>query len=118
MIQRMIGSYTVDPTETVTIEVVATKVGDFVTAALDGGPLNPVGDPPPMRFQFPVTKSAGQTHFVVLRFVFDATAPDDAKYQVFVEGSKGGGRFMDFTIPKQDPTLSRTLDFLVANPGA
>jgi hypothetical protein len=118
MIQRMVGSDTVEPTETVTIEVVATKVGDFVTAALDGSPLNPVGSPPPMRFQFPVTKSVGQTHFVVLRFVFDATAPDDAKYQVFVEGSKGGGKFTDHTIPKNDPTLSRALDFLVANPGA
>ena len=113
MTQNSIGSYTVEPREVVTIDVVASKVNEFVEAALDGTPLNPIGNAP-VRFQFTVTKQSGETHFVVIECHFDATAPDDAQYQIFVQGSLGGGRFADFTILKTDPDWSRTLNFRVS----
>jgi hypothetical protein len=108
----MIGSYTVDQQEHVTIEVVATKVAEFAKASLDGADLNPTGHAP-LKFEFDVTKSSGQTHFVVIRVVFDAQAPDDAQYQLFVQGSNGDERFSDFTILKSMSSLSKTLNFAV-----
>lgn len=109
----MIGNYSVDDQEHVTIEVVATKVGEFAKAALDDSiTLNPTGNNP-LKFEFDVDKSSGVSHFVVVRVAFDDTAPDDAKYQLFVQGSKGGGKFSDFTIPKASADLSRTIVFNV-----
>jgi len=111
MTQVMIGSYTVDNNEHVTIEVVATKVAEFGVASLDGNSLNPTGHNP-LKFEFDVSKSSGETHFVVIRVTFDDQAPDDAQYQLFVQGSNGGGKFSDFTIPKAS-SPSRTLNFTV-----
>jgi|ERR1700720_2435204 hypothetical protein len=112
MTRTMIGNYTVDDHEHVTIEVVATKVGEFAKAALDGNDLNSTGNAP-LKFEFDVDKSSGVSHFVVVVVAFDDTAPDDAKYQLFVQGSNGGGKFSDFTIPKASADLSRNLVFSV-----
>jgi hypothetical protein len=111
MTQLMVGIYNVSNPEHVTIEVVATKVGEFVVAALDGNPLNPTGHNP-LKFEFDVTKAPGETHLVVMRFTFDDTTPADAQYQLFVQGSNGGGRFSDFTVLKGS-SPSRTLSFTV-----
>lgn len=111
MTQVMIGSYKVNNPEHVTIEVVATKVGEFVVAALDGSALNPTAHNP-LKFEFDVSKSPRETHFVVMHFTFDSGVPDDAQYQLFVQGSNGGGRFSDFTVLKGS-SPSRTLDFTV-----
>lgn len=108
----MIGNYSVDDQEHVTIEVVATKVGEFAKASLDGNTLNETGHSP-QKFEFDVDKSTGVSHFVVVRVAFDDTAPDDAKYQIFVQGSNGGGKFSDFAIPKASADLSRTIVFNV-----
>jgi hypothetical protein len=108
----MIGNYSVDDHEHVAIEVVATKVGEFAKASLDGNTLNETGHSP-QKFEFDVDKSSGVSHFVVVIAVFDDTAPDGAKYQIFVQGANGGGKFSDFTIPKASADLSRTIVFNV-----
>jgi len=113
MTQNSIGSYTVQPNETVTIEVVATKVNEFAKAALDNADLSPVNTNP-LRYRFDVSKPSGEEHFVVVRVQFDATSADDSKYELFAQGSAGNDKFKDFTIRKADPDLSRTLVFGVA----
>jgi len=114
MKQDSIGGYTVQSQEAVTIEVQATKVGEFAVASLDGKTLDPIGNPPPLRYHFAADKPSGQDHFVVLFFHFPDSAPADAFYQVFCEGSAGGGKFSDFNIAKSDPVWNCSIQFRVA----
>jgi len=111
MTQERIGGYKVQQGENVTIEVVATGVNEFVTASLDNSDLSEAGSAP-ARFPFTVTKDPGQEHLVDVECQFDATAANNAQYQIFVQGS-GGGRFSDFTIPRSDLDPSRTITFVV-----
>lgn len=115
MVQNTPTTYTVQHDEIVTIKVVATRVGEFVVASLDGGTLEPIGSAP-LRYRFSATKPLGQNHFTVLFFHFPDSAPDDANYQIFVQGSQGGGQFTVGTIVKSDPpdTWNTTIEFSVA----
>ncbi len=115
MIQNTPTSYTVENDEVVTIRVVASKVGEFAVAALDGGTLDPIGTAP-LKYRFTATKSTGANHFAVIFFHFPNSAPNDAKYEVAVTGSNGGGVFSADTIRKSDPpsTWNTTLTFAIA----
>ena len=115
MIQNTPTSYTVDNDEVVTITVVATKVGEFAVASLDGGTLNPIGTAP-LKYRFTATKSAGANHFVVIFFHFPDSAPNDANYAISTQGSNGGGVFAVDTVSKSDPpsTWNTSIEFSVA----
>ncbi len=102
--------YLVQAGEVVTVEIEATKVGNFASLVIDGTSV-PAINTAPLTFQFPVTVGPGQTHFGMVQCFFPQAAPDDAKFQVFVSGSAGGGRFEGSDIEKTDPTDARGIEF-------
>ena len=104
------SNYIADADEQVTVEVEATKVGNFVTFALDGESLSPVSSTP-LTYQFKVTVGAGLTHFAMVSCFFPNAAPDDAEYQIFVSGSGGGSRFTGSGIKKTDISWDRDIEF-------
>lgn len=103
--------YTVRTGETVTVEIEATKVGNFATFSLDGESLKPVAGLSPLTYRFDVTVGPGFDHFGMISCHFPPSAPNDAHYQVFVSGSMGGGRFTGSDIKKTDLSWSRSLEF-------
>jgi len=88
--------YLVDNGEMVTVEIQATKVGNFASLVIDGGALDPIAKTP-LTYQF--------TCF------FPKTAPDDAEFDVFVSGSGGGGKFTGSDIVKTDASWTRAIEF-------
>jgi hypothetical protein len=102
--------YLVDAGETITVEIEATKVGNFASFVLDGNMLSPTSTNP-LSYQFVVSVPAGGTHHGMLTFFFPDSAPDDAEYQVFVTGSAGGGRFTGSDVVKTDPGWVRGIEF-------
>lgn len=102
--------YLVQSGEEVTIEVEATKVGNFVTFALDGGSINPVSSTP-ITYKFKVTVGSGLTHFGMILCHFPKDAPNDSKFEIFVSGDKGGGKFTGSDIFKTDLGWNRSIEF-------
>ncbi|HBB94599.1 MAG TPA: hypothetical protein DC054_04355 [Blastocatellia bacterium] len=102
--------YVVAPAENVTVEIEATKVGSFVTLSLDGESLKPVAGVSPLTYRFAITAGSGFDQFGIISAHFPDSAPDDAKYQVFVTGDTGG-RFTGSDIKKTDSSWSRSLEF-------
>lgn len=105
--------YLVEANEEVTVEVVATKVGNFVIFALDGATPNPISNSP-ITYQFKVTVGAGLTHFGMISCHFPNSAPappDGAKYEIFVSGDKGGSKFTGSDIVKTDLSWDRSIEF-------
>jgi hypothetical protein len=103
--------YIVDDGETVTIEIEATKVGLFITFALDGVLQTPISATPRV-YRFTVSVPAGHTHFGMFSCFFPNDAPSDAKYQIFVSGALGGGKFIGSDIVKSDfPAWRRGIQF-------
>jgi hypothetical protein len=103
--------YTVQPGEDVTVEIAATKVGNFATFSLDGESLKPLPGVSPLTYTFPVTVAPGFDHFGMISCHFPSSAPDDAFFQIFVSGSLGGGRLTGSDIRKTDLSWSRGLEF-------
>lgn len=102
--------YLVEAKEKVTVEVEATKVGNFVTFSLDGAALNPISSAP-ITYVFDVTIGAGLTHFGMISSHFPTSTPDDAMYQIYVSGDKGGGKFTGSDIKKPDSSWNRSIEF-------
>ncbi len=102
--------YIVEANEQVTIEIVATKVGNFVIFALDGASPNPISNAP-ITYKFKVSVGAGLTHFGMISCHFPNSAPDDAMYQIFVSGDKGGNKFTGSDIIKTDMGWDRSIEF-------
>lgn len=103
--------YVVNQGENVTVEIEATKVGNFAVFSVDGEMKNPVPGVVPLTYRFAVTVGPGFDHFGVVTCHFPPAAPDDAFFQVFVSGSGGGGRFTGSDIKKIDPIKSRSVEF-------
>ena len=103
--------YVVRTGEIVTVEIDATKVGNFATLAIDGKMIDPLPGVSPLTFQFPVTVTPGFDHFGMVSVHFPTAAPNDALFQIFVSGSAGGGRFTGSDIKKTDLRFSRDLEF-------
>lgn len=103
--------YLVDDEEIVTIEVQATKVGNFVTFVVDGQFINPVSTTP-LTFRFTTSLAPGEEHHGMITCFFPNTAPDDAHFQVLVSGSNGGSRFEGSDIKKSDAGWTRGIQFL------
>ena len=102
--------YVVSTGEIVTIEIDATKVGNFATLSFDGKMIDPLPGVTPLTFQFTVTVTPGFDHFGMVSVHFPPTAPSDAFFQIFVTGSGGGGRFTGSDIKKTDLIFSRSLE--------
>ena len=107
------ANYIVATGEAIEITVEATKVGNFVSAALDGSPLTAASSSP-TSYRFNITAASGQTQFMTVFCHFPSVAPDDAFYQIFAQGGSGGGRFTGSDIFKTDPVQDRGLQFTVA----
>jgi hypothetical protein len=103
--------YIVQPHEDVTIEVEATKVGNFVTFSLDGSAVDAVPGVTPLTFRFQISVAPGFDQFGIISCHFPVSAPDDAEYQIFVTGSGGGGRFTGSNILKTDLSWTRSIEF-------
>jgi hypothetical protein len=102
--------YLVDDAEVVTVEIEATKVGNFATFAVDGDPQSPISTTP-LTYRFTVSVTPGNTHHGMITCFFPTSAPDDATYQVYVSGSNGGGRFEGSNIVKSDANWTRGIEF-------
>lgn len=102
--------YIVGANEHITVEIDATKVGNFAVFALDGELLKPTSTTP-LTYQFNVTVGPGLTHFGIVSCHFPNSAPDDAKYQIYVSGDQGGTRFTGPDIVKTDISWDRGLEF-------
>lgn len=102
--------YLVDANERVKIEIEAIKVGNFATFSLDGDSLSSTSNAP-LTYEFDVTIGPGLTHFGLISSHFPNSAPDDAVYQVFVSGNKGGSRFTGSDIMKTDLLWTRSIEF-------
>jgi hypothetical protein len=104
--------YLVEDGEEITVEIEATKVGFFVTFVVDGTLIEQIPGSDPLTFQpFRVTVGPGLTHFGMVGCHFPKTSPDDAKYQIFLTGDQGGGRFTGPDIIKTDFSWDRGLEF-------
>ena len=107
--------YIVGPNEVVTVEIVATKVGNNASFVVDGRRPTQTSVSPPT-FEFTVTVQPKNTHFGEMRFAFPGSPPADANYSVFVTGSLGGGRFNGPVIKQSDIATSDTRDFQFRRP--
>jgi hypothetical protein len=102
--------YLVQAGEDVTVEIEATKVGNFAVFSVDGAPLTPTSAAP-LTYEFQVSVGPGLTHFGIVSCHFPSPAPDDASYQIFVTGSMGGGKFTGSDILKTDSGWDRSIEF-------
>jgi hypothetical protein len=102
--------YLVDDKEVVTVEIEATKVGNFASFVVDGDPKSPISTTP-LTYRFTVALDPGNTHHGMISCFFPKVAPDDAFFQVFVSGSAGGGRFTGSNIKKTDADWMRGIEF-------
>ncbi len=104
--------YKCEAGENVTLEVEATKVGYFTTFVVDGKMIENVPGSDPLTYApFTVTVGPGLTHFGRVDAHFPPSAPDDAQYQLFLTGDKGGGRFEGDSIIKTDLSWAVGLEF-------
>jgi hypothetical protein len=111
MNQIDVATYEVTAGEEVTVEVVAIHNGEFSTFVLDGDEKDPEQGVSPKTYTFPVTVGPHLTHFGRVSGFFPDAAPNDAKYQVFVSGDKGGGKFTGPDIRKTDLIPTVDLEF-------
>jgi|SRR6266850_3416101 len=102
--------YLVDDGEDVTVEIDATKVGNFASFTVDGDSKSPVSTTP-LTYRFTASLEPGNTHHGMITCFFPGTAPDDATYQVSVSGSNGGGKFEGSDIVKTDANWTRGIEF-------
>jgi hypothetical protein len=107
------ANYVVSSGETIDVTVQATKVGEFVSASLDGSSLDAVSNAP-LLYRFTITKASGTGQFLVVQCHFPSAAPDDACYQVLLQGSSGGGQFTGPDIYKSDDDWARSIQFTIS----
>jgi len=104
--------YRVGAGEMITLEIEAIGVGNFATFVVDGRMIPSVPGSNPQRYEpFTVTVGPGSTHFGRVDAHFPITAPNNARYQLFLTGSQGGGRFTGPDIQKGDITGAVGLEF-------
>src|SRR5215469_5547614 len=105
--------YSVTAGEIVTVEVQATKTGNFVHLFLNSVNQEPTSLDP-LTFTFPTNGAANGRDFVVVSCHFADEAPDDAEYQFFLSGSNGGGKFTGPDVVKESPIWDRDLTFITS----
>ena len=88
MDETAFGIYKVTTGEQVTIKIVATKVGNFSSFVFNGE-SQPILTKTPRTFQVTATAVEDDPDFGMVQCFFPQDAPDDAKYEVFLQGSVG-----------------------------
>ena len=115
---KKINSFTYDvrPGEHITIEVTPTNFGASATdveAVLDGNDLPNSGTSDAPVFEFTVGKPVGQTHRVLMEFIFFSDAPATAFYQVDISGQNDVGCPCGFIIAKSSQVKEAGIRFRV-----
>ena len=115
---RKINSFTyeVRPGEPITIDVTPTNFGGSapdVEVFRDGEDLPNVGTPDHPVFKFDVSKPVGQTHRVLMEFIFFSDAPSTAFYQVEISGEGDEGCPCGFIIAKTSQVKEAGIRFRV-----
>lgn len=106
-------TYKVKSGEDITVTVVAHKVDEKVTLSFSKqGAIDPDSEDP-LVFTFTIA-SAPVSQFADIECEFADADPDDAFFQVFVKGSKGGGKFVGPSIRKSDDDPSSNIQFTIA----
>ena len=107
------GIYIVDDGENITIEIEAMAVGKLATFVVDGDPKKPDPGAPRLTFKFAASLQPGEEHHGMITCFFPPrNTPDNAKFQVRVSGSGGGGQFEGSDIKKTDPIWTRSIEFM------
>ena len=86
------AKYSVKKNENITVRVSAVSTAPFASVSLDGKVLAPV-PAAPFTYTFPITGKDGDEQGLDFAGAFDAAAPADAHYELFVQGDQGGGEF-------------------------
>jgi hypothetical protein len=115
---KKINSFTYDVKqgEQITISVTPTNFGGSgvdVEAVLDGEDLANSGTNNKPQFEFTVTKPVGQTHRVLMEFVFFPDAPTTAFYQTEISGENDQGCPCGFIIAKSSQIKEAGIRFRV-----
>lgn len=115
---KKINSFTYDvkPGEKITITVTPTNFGGSavdVEAVLDGDDLPNSGTNDEPVFKFTVSKPVGQTHRVLMEFIFFSDAPPTSFYQVDISGQKDVGCPCGFIIAKSSQVKEAGIRFRV-----
>src|SRR5258708_7012805 len=107
--------YSVSVGEIVTVEVQATKTGNFVQLSFNSAKITPSSVDPPI-FRFTIAGAVRGSDFAVVSCHFANEAPDDAGYQLFLTGSGGGGKFTGSDIVKASGVWDRDITFVSSEP--
>lgn len=111
MQQNTDSIYRVGAGENITLEIEAIGTGNFSIFTLDHTKIPSIPGTEPKRFEFTVTVGPGLTHFGRVEVDFADEAPNNARYQLFLTGDQGGGRFTGPDILKTDVTGAAGLEF-------
>jgi len=115
---RKINSFTYDvrPGEEIRIAVTPTNFGGSavdVEAVLDGDDLPNSGTNDEPLFSFTVAKPVGQTHRVLMEFIFFFDAPATSFYQVDISGQDDVGCPCGFIIARNSQVKEAGIRFRV-----
>jgi hypothetical protein len=115
---KKINSFTYDvrPGEQIVINVTPTNFNGSapdVEAVLDGEDLPNTGTVDAPVFEFTVSKPVGQTHRVLMEFIFFSDAPPTAFYQVDISGQNDQGCPCGFIIAKSSQVKEAGIRFRV-----
>ena len=115
---RKINSFTYDvvPGEHITITVTPTNFLDSapdVEAVLDGEDLANSGTQDAPLFKFTVSKPTGQTHRVLMEFIFFGDAPATSFYQTDISGENDQGCPCGFIIARNSQSKEAGIRFRV-----
>ena len=115
---RKINTFTYDvlPGEHIVISVTPTNFLDSdpdVEATLDGQDLTNSGTEDAPVFEFTVSKPPGQTHRVLMEFIFFSDAPATSFYQVDIAGQNDQGCPCGFIIAKNSQIKEAGIRFRV-----
>ena len=109
-------TYDVRPKEHIVISVTPTSFGGSapdVEAVLDGKDFPNTGSNDAPVFQFNVSKPVGQTHRVLMEFIFFPDAPATSFYQVDISGENDQGCPCGFIIAKNNSVKEAGIRFRV-----
>ncbi len=109
-------TYDVKMGEHITISVTPTGFGGSATdveAVLDGQDLPNTGSDASPQFEFDVIKPVGQTHRVLMEFIFFPDAPPTSFYQISISGENDQGCPCGFIIAKSSQIKEAGIRFRV-----
>ena len=104
--------YEVTDGETIILRVKATGTTNNVLVSYDGKAPNVVSDVPRL-YSFTVKGKAGDVFALDFQGTYDAGAPDFAEFDLYLQGSKGGGELTGPVGLDVGSTVEIDIDFKV-----